>query len=60
MPELTYCGSCAMPMTDTVLYGSEVDGSKSPDYCSYCYVNGNFTADVTMEEMVDFCVPYLV
>ena len=32
------------------------DGSKSRDYCSYCYDKGAFTADCTMEEMIEFCV----
>ena len=38
-------------------YGTEKDGSKSKDYCKYCYQNGEFTSDVTLEEMIDFCVP---
>lgn len=41
------------------LYGTETDGSKNGDYCSYCYENGKFTADCTMEEMIDFCVPHM-
>ena len=46
-----------MPMGQTdERYGTEADGSKSRDYCSYCYENGAFTAQCTMEEMIDFCV----
>lgn len=48
-----------MPMESEEQYGAEADGSKSADYCSYCYANGAFTADMTMEQMVDFCVPYM-
>ncbi len=56
--EERYCQSCGMPMGDTAeLYGTEADGSKSGDYCKYCYENGAFLADCTMEEMIDFCVP---
>ena len=52
-----YCQCCGMPMGDTnELYGTEQDGSKSKDYCKYCYENGAFTSDCTMEEMIDFCV----
>lgn len=36
-------------------YGTEADGSMSADYCSYCYENGMFSADVSMEQMIDFC-----
>lgn len=56
-----YCQCCGMPMGDTnELYGTEQDGSKSKDYCKYCYENGAFTSDCTMEEMIEFCVPVMV
>lgn len=53
---MKFCQSCAMPMTDDD-FGTEKDGSKSEEYCKYCYQNGEFTSDITMEEMIDFCVP---
>lgn len=59
--EEKYCQCCCMPMGDTDdLYGTNEDGSKSKDYCKYCYDNGKFTADCNMEEMIDFCVPHMV
>ena len=54
--DMIFCQSCAMPMTEDD-FGSEKDGSKSQDYCKYCYQNGEFTSDITMQEMIDFCVP---
>lgn len=55
--EERFCQSCGMPMGETdELYGTEADGTKSRDYCSYCYANGAFTANCTMEEMIKFCV----
>ncbi len=52
-----YCQSCGMPMGETdELYGTEKDGSKSADYCQYCYKDGAFVSDITMEQMIDFCV----
>jgi hypothetical protein len=51
------CQSCAMPITDPDLQGSNADGSKSSEYCIYCYKEGKFTADLTMEGMIEFCVP---
>ena len=51
-----FCQSCGMPMGETNdLYGAEADGSKSADYCSYCYDGGKFSVDVSMEQMIDFC-----
>ena len=49
------CQSCAMPMPDKELYGTNKDGSKNEDYCKYCYVNGEFTDNVSMEEYIEMC-----
>lgn len=56
---MQFCQSCGMPLNDEVL-GTEKDGSKNPDYCLYCYKDGAFTADITMEEMIEGCVPHCV
>ena len=51
-----YCQSCGMPMGESdEMYGSNADGSKSEDYCSYCYADGQFTSNMSMEEMINFC-----
>ena len=56
--EEKYCQSCAMPMGNTdEMYGTEKNGTKSADYCKYCYENGEFTFNGTMEEMIEICVP---
>ncbi len=59
MEKIHYCQSCGMPMEES-LYGTEKDGTKSPDYCSYCYQNGAFTGEMTMEQMIDFCAAPMV
>ncbi len=48
-----FCQSCGMPMDkDEGSGGSEIDGSKSSQYCSHCYQNGQFTEpDITLEQM---------
>ncbi|MDL2246934.1 zinc ribbon domain-containing protein [Methanobrevibacter sp. OttesenSCG-928-K11] len=56
---MEFCQSCAMPMTEE-FYGTNSDESKNKDYCMYCYDKGEFTADITMEEMIEFCVPKMV
>ena len=56
----TFCQSCGMPLCDPSVIGTEQDGSPSEHYCKYCYENGAFTGDMTMEEMIDFCVGPMV
>ena len=56
--EIKYCQSCGMPLTDEVL-GTNADGSKNEDNCMYCYKDGAFTGDFTMEEMADFCAQFV-
>ena len=34
-----FCQSCAMPLTEEIL-GTNEDGSKSQDYCKFCYEDG--------------------
>lgn len=54
MDNMKFCQSCAMPLTEEH-YGTNDDGSKNGDYCSYCYKDGKFMSDCTMDEMIDFC-----
>ena len=58
--EERYCQSCGMPMGATEeMYGTEADGGKSGEYCYFCYENGVFAFNVTMEEMIEMCVPQM-
>ncbi len=43
-----------MPLTAEIL-GTNADGSKNENYCIYCYKDGAFTGDFTMEQMVEYC-----
>ena len=56
--ELKFCQSCGMPLKDEIL-GTNADGSKNEEYCIYCYKDGAFTGDFTMEEMVQFCAQFV-
>lgn len=59
--EVKYCQSCGMPMGNTTeLYGTDENGNKSADYCTYCYKDGHFTFQGSMDEMIEFCVPHMV
>ena len=57
--DMKFCQSCGMPLGPGAQLGSEADGSASPDYCSYCYKEGKFAGEMTMEEMIDFCAPMM-
>lgn len=60
MENMNFCQSCAMPMNDEKLYGTNEDGNKNKDYCSYCFQDGKFTSDISMEEMINFCIEPMV
>lgn len=46
------CQSCGMKLEKDSDKGTEQDGSKSEEYCTYCYHDGAFTQDITVEEQV--------
>ena len=54
-----FCQSCAMPLTDE-LFATNADGSKNEDYCMYCFKDGEFTSDMSMEEMMNFWIEKMV
>lgn len=48
-----------MPIREIQLYGTDKDGFHIEDYCIYCYKDGKFTEDVTMDEMIRLCARYV-
>lgn len=47
-----FCQSCSMPIDNPEMQGTEKDGSKSKEYCVYCYRNGTFiNPEMTLGEM---------
>ena len=55
--EHKFCQSCGMPLT-TDNKGTNADGSRNEDYCIYCYKDGRFTQDFTMEQMIEHCAQF--
>ena len=47
-----------MPLTEEIL-GTNADGSKNEDYCMYCYKDGKFLQDCTMDEMIEHCAQFV-
>ncbi|PAB59130.1 zinc ribbon domain-containing protein [Anaeromicrobium sediminis] len=54
------CQSCAMPLNDENLLGTNKDSSKNEEYCIYCLQKGEYTANITMDEMINVCVPHMM
>ena len=54
-PRQLCCQSCGMPLSDDIL-SHELDGTPNEDYCQWCYSDGAFVTDCTMEEMLETCV----
>ncbi|MCM1986463.1 zinc ribbon domain-containing protein [Methanococcoides seepicolus] len=51
---MVFCQSCGMPLGKDEDFGANADGTKSDEYCLYCYQNGKFTQpDITLEEMIE-------
>lgn len=55
--EQQFCQSCGMPLTDENK-GTNADNSRNEDYCIYCYKEGKFTQDITMEQMIEHCAQF--
>ncbi len=55
MDDKIRCQSCGMPLSaDFGNLGTNADGTKTDEYCSLCFQNGEFTApNQTLEEMIN-------
>lgn len=53
------CQSCGMNMKSAPDFGTNANGTPNQEYCTYCYQNGAFTRETTMEEMLETNLKYL-
>lgn len=61
MENMIFCQCCGMPLNKEEDFGTNKDDSKNEEYCKYCFQKGKFTAEhVTMEEMIEGCIPFMV
>ena len=56
--EIKFCQSCMMPLVDEKTHGTNKDGTYNEDYCHHCFQNGEFTTEITMEEMINTSLKY--
>ena len=54
-----FCQSCGMPLTRNEDCGTNADGSINFDYCQYCFKDGKFLQDCTMDEMIEHCSQFV-
>ena len=48
------CQSCGMPLQKGEDFGMNTDGTKSGEYCHFCFKDGKFTDEgITMEQKID-------
>lgn len=53
------CQSCGMKMSNCEAFGTNADGTKCEEYCTYCFQNGAFTTNCTMKEAIEKNLEYL-
>ena len=47
------CQSCAMSLKEEKYFGTNNDSTKNEDYCIFCFKDGEFTYEMTMNEMIE-------
>lgn len=53
------CQSCGMPLYSSEMLGTDGSGIPVEEYCKYCYTSGEFTQQVTMDEMIALCAEFV-
>ena len=54
-----FCQSCGMPLTHIEDCGTNADGSTNFDYCQYCFKDGKFLQNCSMDEMIEHCAQFI-
>lgn len=57
-PRTLICQSCGMPLSDEVL-AQDSDGAFNEAYCKWCWEDGGYTEQCSMEEMIEHCIPHM-
>lgn len=60
LPDAPACQCCGTPFdVPNMPFGTNADGTENPDYCGWCYQNGEFTGQ-GLDEIIERNVPYLM
>ncbi len=57
--KLPICQSCSISMKKDE-YGSNDDNSKIDKYCKYCFSEGKFTNDFSLDEEIKYLIPMYI
>jgi len=57
--EQKFCQSCGMPLNAPADFGTNKDQSANDDYCVYCFKDGSFTQNITMDDMINHCAQFV-
>ena len=52
------CQSCSMTIEKVEQYGTNKDGSVNTDYCIYCYKDGMFINNVSLEKYIEMNIQF--
>jgi hypothetical protein len=53
-PQGPVCQSCGMPFQKAEDHGTNLDGSRSEDYCFHCFQGGRFLDEgITLQEKIE-------
>lgn len=60
LPEEPTCQCCGTPFSvPNMPKGADADGAENPDYCKWCYDEGEFVS-ASMDDVIEKSAPYLV
>ena len=59
IPSEPCCQSCGLPLDKETDYGAEADGTKSEEYCTWCYLDGSFTGEESLDAFIEHSAPYM-
>ena len=60
LPDSPACQCCGTPFdVPDMPFGTNADGTENPDYCGWCYREGEFTGS-GLDEIIERNVPYLM
>ena len=51
------CQSCGLPLGKETDYGAEADGTQSEEYCPWCYFDGSFTGEESLDAFIEHSAP---
>lgn len=40
-------------------YGAEADGTQSKEHCTWCYLDGSFTGEESLDAFIEHSAPYM-